>query len=114
MSVLKPDAAVIAGIASAALAVGIYQNDLPTLAECRTSESGDPDLDSAEKSATWKAAAVVAGVSLLVKDPTVFLIGGAAVVALSWAHRHANYVDPISGRIPLWGHLTAGVDGDDD
>lgn len=100
MSLLKPEASVIAGVAAAALAVGIYQNDLPTLAECRSAESGDPDLDGAEKSATWKAAAVVAGVSLLTKDPTIFVIGGLAVVALAWSHKYANALDPIAQRVP--------------
>ena len=100
MSLLKPEASVIAGVAAAAMAVGIYQNDLPTLAECRTSEPGDDDLTGAERAATWKAAAVVAGVSLLTKDPTIFVIGGLAVIALAWSHKYAAELDPISQRVP--------------
>ncbi len=111
MSILKPEASVVAGVAAAALAVGMYQNDLPTLAECRTSEPGDTDLDGAERAATWKAAAVVAGVSLLAKDPTIFMIGGLAVVALAWSHKHANAIDPISGRVP---YLYGGAVQEDD
>lgn len=113
MSILKPDQSVIAGLATAAVAYAAYQNDLPTLAECRTSDAGDPDLDSAERSATIKAAGLVGLVSLLTKDPTIFMIGGAVVIALAWSHRHANYIDPMTGRVAAaFGGAVQDVDED--
>jgi hypothetical protein len=52
------------------------------------------------------AAAAVAGVSLLSKDPTVFVLGGGMIVALSWWHRHANHYDAAIGMIGQSGMAT--------
>ena len=87
------------GLATAALVWGVYNSALPSLAEARVSEQGDRDLASAERTATWAAAAVVAGVSLISKDATVFVLGGTMVVALAWMHRHANSVHPDYGKV---------------
>ena len=91
---LAPESSVVAGVATAGLVYAIFQATNPGVADKRVSEPGDPELDSAERAATWTAAAVVTGVSLLAKDPTIFAVGGASVVALAWLHRHANVYDP--------------------
>lgn len=85
------------GLATAALVWGIYQGSLPSVADVRVSQPGDKDLSSTERAATWTAAAAVAGVSLIAKDPTVFILGGSMVVILAWTHRHANQYSPGQG-----------------
>lgn len=85
------------GLATAALVWGIYNSALPTIADARVSEPDDRDLSSAERAATWTAAAAVAGVSLIAKDPTVFVLGGSMVVVLAWWHRHSNMYNPSLG-----------------
>jgi hypothetical protein len=94
---LKPEFSVGTGVAVGALVYGIYQNALPTVADIRSLDAQNTDLDKAERSATWLSAAVVAGVSLIARDPTVFIIGGTMTVALAWMHRHANAVNPLTG-----------------
>jgi hypothetical protein len=59
------------------------------------------DIMSAERGATWIAAGLVAGVALMTQDPTVFVIGGAVVVAMAWFYRHGNEVSPLSGKASL-------------
>jgi hypothetical protein len=58
----------------------------------------DGNIASAEKLAAWTAAAGVAGLSFLLRDPTMFVTGGLMVIALSWWYRHANAVNPTIGR----------------
>jgi hypothetical protein len=94
---LKREVSLGVGLATAALVWGIYQGALPTLAEGRVSDPQDRDLAGAERAASWTAAAAVAGVSLIAKDPTVFILGGSMVVALAWLHRHANHNNPMTG-----------------
>jgi hypothetical protein len=94
---LKPEVSLTVGLAVGALVYGVYSNALPTVADIRVSNESDPDIAAAEQLAAWTSAAVVAGVSLIAKDPTVFVIGGSMVIALSWWHRHANEVNPLSG-----------------
>lgn len=95
---LKPEASLTVGLATAALVYGIYSNALPTVADIRVGQPDDPDVAAAEQLAAWTAAAAVAGVSLIAQDPTVFIIGGTMVIALSWWHKHANAVNPLVGK----------------
>lgn len=89
------------GLATAAIAYAIFNGALPSLAEARVTDQNDPQLAAAERTATWVAAGVVTGVSLLAQDPTVFVLGGTVVVALAWMHRHANMVHPEVGTATM-------------
>jgi Ni,Fe-hydrogenase I large subunit len=94
---LKPEFSLLTGLATATVVYGVYQNSLPAVADVRSLQANNNDLAKSERVASWTGAAVVAGVSLIAKDPTVFIIGGATLVAMAWMHRHANAVNPTSG-----------------
>jgi hypothetical protein len=96
---LKREVSLGVGLATAALVWGIYNSALPSVAEARVSSPHDSDLSGTERAAAWTAAAAVAGVSLLSRDPTVFVLGGGMIVVLSWWHRHANHFDAQIGMI---------------
>jgi len=89
------------GLATAAIVWGVFNTSLPSIAEARVTTQNDSQLAAAEKTATWVSAAVVAGVSLISKDATVFVLGGATIVALAWMHRHANLVHPEVGTATM-------------
>lgn len=89
------------GLATSALVWAVFNGTLPSVAETRVTDQNDPQLASAERTATWVAGAVVAGVSLISQDPTVFVLGGATLVALAWIHRHANMVHPEVGTATM-------------
>lgn len=91
---LKPEVSLPVALATATIVYGIYSNGMPPVVDIRTAPQNHPDVDSAERAAAWTSAAVVAGISLIAKDATVFIIGGAMVVAMSWWHRHASNVNP--------------------
>lgn len=95
---LKPEISIGTGLAVAALVYAIYSNATPPLADQRTVEPGNRDLEASRKQAAWMAAGTVGGVSLIARDPTVFVIGGVMVIALDWAHRHAIQVNPRTGK----------------
>lgn len=94
---LKPEVSLTVGLATAAVVYGIYMNALPPVVDLRATPANDADVASTEKAAAWTAAAVVGGVSLIAKDGTVFILGGAMIVALSWWNKHANMVNPEFG-----------------
>jgi hypothetical protein len=96
---LKPEMGVLGGVAVAALVYGIYQVNLPTTAAVRASSPNNQHVAGARKVSTWEAAAVVAGVSLIAKDPTIFVIGGAILVMLDFSHRYANAVSNVTGQV---------------
>lgn len=93
---LKPEASIMTGLATATVVYGVYQMSLPTVADTRALEVNAPDLSKAERTASWVSAGAVAGISLIARDPTVFIIGGATVIAMAWLHRHANFVNPLT------------------
>jgi hypothetical protein len=110
---LKPEMSLGVGLATAAVVYGVYQNATPTIADIRAGAPGDEVIDGTRKMAAWTAAAVVAGISLIARDPTVFIVGGTMVVAVDWWHRHANEYNPDTGRATLPRQATAGQDIED-
>lgn len=107
MTALKPEVSLGVGLATAAIVGAVYFNATPTLAEVRVGRPGDEDLEAARKVAAWTSAGVVAAISLLSKDSTVFVLGAGMTVALDWWYRHANAVDPRSGKATVAASLAA-------
>jgi|SRR5688572_6248644 len=95
---MKAETSVVAGLSVAALVYAIYSNATPSIADIRVAKPRDADIEAARKLAAWTSAGVVAGVSLIAKDGTIFVLGGAMIIALDWWHRHANEVTPLTGR----------------
>lgn len=95
-SPLKPEVSVTTGLAVAALVYTIYGRSVPPGVDQRMSEPGDEDAEAARKQALWTSVAVCAGISLLVRDSTVFIIGGAMTVALDWGTRANIWTNPIT------------------
>lgn len=95
---LPPEVSIPTSIATGAIVWAIYATALPNITDARVGGQHDPHLASTERMATWTALGVVSGISLIAKDPNVFIVGGAMTVALAWWHRHANAVDPSTGR----------------
>lgn len=87
---LKRETSLGIGLATAALVWGIYQTALPSQADMRVGQPNDADAAAVERTASWTAAAVVSGISLISKDPTVFVLGGSMVIVLAWWYRHSN------------------------
>lgn len=96
---LKQEDALLTGLGVAAVVGAIYAVHAPTVAAVRASAPNNMHAEAVRKGATWTAAIVVVGSSLLAKDPTVFVIGGVVVIALDFAHRFANNTDNQSGQL---------------
>lgn len=95
---MKPEVSIPVGLATAVLVLSVYQHAMPSYVDHRQGEPGDTEAASAEKVATWTAAGLVSAISLVAKDPVVFMIGGTMVIVASWWHKHANAVNPITGK----------------
>jgi hypothetical protein len=100
---LKPEISVGAGLAVATLVYAIHTNATPTRADIRSLPEGNPDIAAEERKATWQAAGAVAGISLIARDPIIFIIGGTMVIAEAWLTRHANYVNPDAKKYVVGG-----------
>jgi hypothetical protein len=95
---LKPEVSITTGLATAALVWTIYNRALPADVDMRVAQPNDQDVEASRRKAAYTAAAVVAGISLVAKDATVFILGGSMVVAVDWWARHSNAVNPELGK----------------
>jgi hypothetical protein len=95
---LKPEASILGGLAVLALVFGIHQQATPTQADIQALPAGTPDVDRAEKAATWASVVAVSGISLIARDPGIFIIGSAGVIGLSLWTKHSSYTESIMGR----------------
>jgi hypothetical protein len=94
---LQPSQSVGIGLATAGLVLAIHSQATPTMADIRVGAPNDDQVDRGERAASWLSVGVVSAISLLTKDPTIFIIGGAATVAMAWWTRHSNALNPLIG-----------------
>jgi hypothetical protein len=100
---LKAEVSVPVALATGAVVVGTYQMLSPSMADVRTvppGTPGDAHLASSERTALLVAVGIAGGISLIAKDPVPFWVGGGIAVALSWIHRYARTVDPMTSKLP--------------
>lgn len=103
MAGLKPSEEIQVGALVAAGVWGIFQLNAPNLADVRASQAGTPNsqlVHGSVKTAAWTATVFVSGLAVLAKNPTLFIVGGAVIVAESWKYYHANAIDPGTGKVP--------------
>lgn len=114
---LKPDAEITIALATSAMAYGTYQFFLPPVADIRSLEPNNADIQGSERTAAWVAAGFVALVSLVTKSPSVFILGGGTIVGASWSAKHADQVSTVSKKasslVPAPATGPMGVVGDD-
>jgi hypothetical protein len=98
-------------LATAAVVYGIFQTQLPTVAESKSTMPNNAHLQSSRRTATVVSLAVCGGISHMAKDPSIFFVGGKLAVVLDFVHRHADAVHPQTGQMvaPAVGTATAGT-----
>ena len=109
---LKPEHSLGASLAVMALDFGIYQLNLPATADVKAAMPHNQAIDSSRKSATWTAVSACAALSLLARDPNIFIFGAGFAVVLDFYYRHGNAVHPGTGMVtmpPVGGPQAGGV-----
>ena len=95
---LKPEFSVMGGLAVAAIVFAVHSQATPSQADIQALPAGTPDIDDAERKATILSAGIVSGVSLIAKDPTIFVIGSAMTIAMALWTRRSNWMESIGGK----------------
>jgi hypothetical protein len=96
---LKPSESLMGGLAVGSVVYAIYGNATPTVADIRAAAPNDQNIANSRKQAAIMSAGLVGAISLIAKDPTIFIIGGAIIVGMDWWTRHANAVNPKTGAV---------------
>lgn len=98
---LKPEASVMSGLAVAGVVYAIHSNFTPPMADIQGLPTGVKDVDNSERHATWMSIGIVSGISLLAKDPTIFVIGSIATIGMALFTRNAVWTETKSGLLNL-------------
>ena len=81
----------------------IFQHFMPTVTDVKASDQFNPLVESSERTALITATAFTCLVSGFVRSWDTFLIAGATVVAIDFAFKHANAVNPDTGTMAVPG-----------
>lgn len=90
---------ILIGVAAAAAGILVYDRFVPNAADIRSAEAYNPDIETAERQGLFAATAIVLVSAGLARSIEVFIIGGAAIVILDFAIKHANAVNPSTGKM---------------
>lgn len=96
---LKPEYSVLTGLSVGAVVFAVHAQATPSQADIQALPAGTKDIDESERKATYLSAGIVASISLIAKDPTIFMIGTAAAIAMALWTRHSNWKDGMSGLV---------------
>jgi len=96
---MKPEISLGVALAVSTAVLAIHSVASPTMADTRTLDPDNRDIAKAESTATWMSAGLVATVSLVARDPMIFIVGGAVTIGVAWFSRHSNHVMPAIGNL---------------
>ena len=96
---LKAEASLPITLATGAVVYGIFQTHLPPVAESKVTMPNNAHLQTSRRTATILSLAVCGGISLMAKDPSIFVVGGTLAIVLDVIHRHADAVHPQTGQL---------------
>ena len=96
---LKPNESIMGGLAVGAVVFSVYSQATPSIADIRATAPNDQHIASSRKQAAIMSAGIVGAISLIAKDATIFIIGGAVIIGMDWWTRHANATNPKTGTL---------------
>jgi hypothetical protein len=77
----------------------IFQHFMPPVADVKTADQFNPLIESSERTALLLSTGVTVVISGMVRSWDTFLVAGAIIVAIDFAYKHANAVNPDTGTM---------------
>ena len=93
MAALKPSEEVMAASFSVATVIAVFGNYTASVNDLKAAAPSNQNHND-QRRAALVSAAIVSGIALLAKSPTVFLVGGCTIILESVVRTHANYTMP--------------------
>lgn len=102
-SILSPEGSIVAGLATLGLVYAVYQVDAGNVSTVAASEPGHPANGGSIRKAGYTSFIMVAGISLLARDPNIAILGMAGIIAMDLHYKHAHMVAPHNGQLVVPG-----------
>jgi hypothetical protein len=99
-SIIKaPENAMLVGLAEVAVIYSLYQKAVPNDTDVRAASALDRDVEAARRHAAWTSAILIGLVFLITGDINSTVIGGAGLAGIDLMTKHANGVNPNTGKL---------------
>lgn len=98
-SILKPDTAVMASLATVGSVYGVYQLSIGSVAQAQATTANHPALEASRRKAGYTALILVAGLFLITKDANIGILGGGTIIAMELAYRTGIMANPDTGKM---------------
>lgn len=100
---LKPNEELMVSSLAVGAVIGIYTGFLPTVADVSAGstpgQSSHTQVHGSVRQTVIAAETVVAGLAVLAKSPTLYVVGTVANVLLAWHYHTANAKHPLTGKV---------------
>jgi predicted cation transporter len=99
---LKPEHELMISAVSVAAVLTVFQLEAPPMADVRASAPGGVSsavTHTSIKGAAITSLAIVGGLALLGKSPTVYVVGGLTIAVVAWKYMKANVTHPVTGQV---------------
>ena len=100
---LKPSEELMVGTVAVGAVAAIYQGFLPNIADIAAGstpgQASANQVHGSVRQAVIASETVVAGLAILAKSPTLYVIGTTANVLLAWHYHFANAKNPVTGKL---------------
>ena len=91
--------ATMIGVLVGIVDVEIWRHFVPSVADIRTAQPFDSDIEGAERTALLVGTMFTLVVAGFTRSAEVFAIGGLALVALDFSTKYANALSPDTGKV---------------
>ena len=100
---LKPNEELMVSSLAVGVVIGIYQGFLPSVADVAggstPGQASHTLVHGSVRQAVIASETVVAGLAVLAKSPTLYVVGTVANVLLAWHYHTANAKNPATGQV---------------
>lgn len=100
-STLRRESAPVVGLLSALGTYAIYAHQLPQNADLRATPAHNDDAEAARKQAAIESTVLLGIIFAVTRDFNAFIIGGVATLLIDSSYKHANAVNPGTGRVDM-------------
>lgn len=98
-SILRRESAPVVGLLEAIAVYALYSHAIPgSVADVRSVSPDNSDIESARKHAAIESTVLLGVVFCITRDFNAFIIGGIATILVDMSFKHANMVNPATGR----------------
>jgi len=103
LGALKPNEELMVSTVAVGAVIGVYSGFLPSVADVAAGstpgQSSAKQVHGSVRQAVIASETLIAGMAVLAKSPTLYVVGTTANIVLAWHYHTANAKSPATGQV---------------